>query len=218
MVLNLSKHPDLNPCDCFLFSEPKLQHEGEDLQTRHWQHTWQTNSHSEKFHTYFHKHTVVCCHQGTQLQGGYLEESKFQNCGRTYTDMLQNQSQNFLRVSHDCALVFHHKGPLKYNHACITLVNVCLIQLICWLYTKLLTAREFEIRYSTGLNSHKFIKIHLDYLKYETLYITHIQIYTHYMETTWINIWQLYIWWQPYKWNWWVALIVERNKKIHSRK
>jgi len=102
MVPNLSKHPDLNPCDCFLFSEPKLQHEGEDLQTRHWQHTWQTNSHSEKFHTYFHKHTVVCCHQVTQLQGGYLEESKFQNCGRTYTDMLQNQSQNFLRVSREC--------------------------------------------------------------------------------------------------------------------
>jgi len=47
--------------------------------------------------------------------------------------MLQNQSQNFLRVSHDCVLVFHHKGPLKHNHACITLVNVCLIQMICFL-------------------------------------------------------------------------------------
>jgi len=60
-----------------------------------------------------------------------LEETKFQNCERTYSDMLQNQSQNFLRVSRDCALVFHHKGPSKHNHACITLVNVCLIQIIC---------------------------------------------------------------------------------------
>ena len=56
----------------------------------------------QKSSTYFHKHTVVCCHQVTQLQGGYLEESKFQNCRRTYTDMLQNQSQNFLRVSREC--------------------------------------------------------------------------------------------------------------------
>ena len=158
-----------------------------------------------------HKHTVVCCHQVIQVRGGYLEESKFQNCGRTYTDMLQNQSQTFLRVFHDCALVSHHKGSLKYNHACITLVNVSLIQLLCWLYTKLLKAKKFEIWYSTGLNSHKFIKTHLDYLKYETSCITHIQIFTHYMETTWINIWQLYIWWQPYKWNWWEAFIEERN-------
>jgi len=39
MVPNPSKHPDLNPCDCFLFSEPKLQHEGEKLQRHHWKHT-----------------------------------------------------------------------------------------------------------------------------------------------------------------------------------
>jgi hypothetical protein len=120
-----------------------------NLQRHHWKHTQQTNSHSEKVHIYFHKHTVVCC-QVIQLQGDYFEEIKFQNCGRTYTDMLQNQSQNFLRVSRDCALVFHHTGPLKYNHACITLVNVCLLQLICWLYTKLLKAKEFEIWYTTA--------------------------------------------------------------------
>jgi hypothetical protein len=40
---------------------------------------------------------------------------------------------------------------------------------------KLLKAKESEIWYSTDLNSHKFLKTHLDYLKYETC-ITHIQI------------------------------------------
>jgi len=28
MVPNPSKHPDLNPCDWFLFSEPKLRYKG----------------------------------------------------------------------------------------------------------------------------------------------------------------------------------------------
>jgi len=80
-----------------------------------------------------------------------------------------------------------------------------------WLLSKLLKAKEFEIRYSTGLNSHNLIKTHLDFLTYETSRITCIQIYAHYMETKWINIWQLYIWGWAYKWNWWVALIEEER-------
>jgi len=39
MVLNPSKHPDLNPSDCFLFSERKVRHEGENLRIHHWKHT-----------------------------------------------------------------------------------------------------------------------------------------------------------------------------------
>ena len=76
---------------------PKLWHERENLQTHHWKHKFQTNSHSEKFQTYFQKYTVVCCHQIIQLQGSYLEESKFQHCGKTYIDITESVSELSVR-------------------------------------------------------------------------------------------------------------------------
>jgi hypothetical protein len=117
VVPNPSQPPDLNPCDCSLFSEPKLGHEGKKLTSTSLktQIADQESFKNEMFYTYFHKYIVV--YQIIQLQGGYLEDN-FQHCGKTWTYMSQNQSWNFWEVLVTVHWCFTITGPSKYSKTC----------------------------------------------------------------------------------------------------